>query len=534
VMVEECVDYVLPLLSRIIETFPTYTLHDGQHQLNILNRMADLLGKRIKDLSGLESALLILSAFYHDIGMVFSKEELQNLVSEETFQEFLNENPKAKVDFLATSKLSTETAEWYCRWAHARRVWIYLNKTPNKFVWDGTNLKNVLGHICQSHNEDVAFLKDDYVFETNFWGQCDIRFCAIILRISDILDFDNTRSPESVYEFLKLDKPIGEAEAVSHKEWEKHLASRGFDFTSWSKSNSYDIGFKAAPKHPAVENDIKEFLDLIESELSKNQSLLRSCSKKWQTFYLPERILRNNIKSQGYKAGNYKFTLDQHQVLDLLMGDKLYNNEFVFIRELLQNAIDTSRDREFHEQQSGNVSFKIKPIEVSSWIDSSGFRWLRIDDYGMGMTEDIINKFFLKVGNSYYNSYDFQLRKMLYQSKLSKDFTPISRFGIGVLSCFIIGDRIEVNTKSVECINNRAKPIRLSLKGLHNFYVMQSPPDVPNDMPNENFSEDNYRTDYGTSIAVRFRADKDTTRFNLKVILEQILFNSDIDIILKN
>ena len=37
--VEFLVKYAQAISSRIVDTFPTYTLHDGQHQLNVLNRM---------------------------------------------------------------------------------------------------------------------------------------------------------------------------------------------------------------------------------------------------------------------------------------------------------------------------------------------------------------------------------------------------------------------------------------------------------------------------------------------------------------
>jgi HSP90 family molecular chaperone len=84
-------------------------------------------------------------------------------------------------------------------------------------------------------------------------------------------------------------------------------------------------------------------------------------------------------------------------------------------------------------------------------MDEAGYRWFRIDDYGMGMSETIINNYLLKVGNSYYLSDEFKIRKLEYKEKDNVDFTPISRFGIGILSCFIVGDHIEINTRSHEC-----------------------------------------------------------------------------------
>lgn len=62
------------------------------------------------------------------------------------------------------------------------------------------------------------------------------------------------------------------------------------------------------------------------------------------------------------------------------------------------------------------------------------------------MDEYIIENYLLKIGNSFYNSRDFYRK----QSQWGVSYTPISQFGIGILSCFIIGSRIEIVTKSIE------------------------------------------------------------------------------------
>lgn len=70
--------YALPLLDGYYKAFPKYTLHNGQHQYNIIKIIGELLSiENIRKLSELESALIILSAFYHDIGMVFDDAELR-------------------------------------------------------------------------------------------------------------------------------------------------------------------------------------------------------------------------------------------------------------------------------------------------------------------------------------------------------------------------------------------------------------------------------------------------------------------------
>lgn len=55
-----------------VDTFPAYALHDRQHAENVLRLMERLPGPAVDQLTPLEAAMLILSAYLHDIGMTAS------------------------------------------------------------------------------------------------------------------------------------------------------------------------------------------------------------------------------------------------------------------------------------------------------------------------------------------------------------------------------------------------------------------------------------------------------------------------------
>ena len=55
-------------------------------------------------------------------------------------------------------------------------------------------------------------------------------------------------------------------------------------------------------------------------------------------FVLPAEISRTNIKLNGYRFGDYRFTLAQNQVLGRLMDENLYEERYAFVRELLPAA----------------------------------------------------------------------------------------------------------------------------------------------------------------------------------------------------
>jgi len=531
--IKKLVGFAVPLLQKYSDTFPRYTEHSGKHQVNILNHISNLLGKRLNDLSVLECAILILSTFFHDIGMVFSEEDRNKLDGEADFQKFINENPQANLNYLRNEKqVNQDLAEWFCRWSHASRVCVYL-KAIDKGKIEGVSLKwqnktslhTKLGVVCESHNWTTERLKERE-FDTLFLGEADLRLCAILLRLGDILDFDDTRTEESIFKYyLKLDKAKYGSANYSRKEWEKHLCSIGFQFPIADRRDKpYDIRFIASPEHPETEVGVNEFLDYIDTEIRKCREILPFCSEKWRTLQLPNTIKRE-IHSQNYKSGAFNFTLDQKQVLNLLMGENLYQDTYVCIRELLQNAIDTSRHREFYERSKGRTEFKAEAIKVSEWEDADGYQWIRFDDFGMGMNEKIIKNYFLKVGNSYYNSPEFEAEKIGYK-KNEVDFTPISRFGIGILSCFLIADKVEVSS-----YKDNFSPLKLSIEGINNYYILKIKNEKhhADDFPSE-FGSEEYRNKIGTSIAIRIDPLKENIDFNLEATLKKWLFYPSVSV----
>ena len=118
----------LSLMDHYYKAFPKYTLHNRQHQKNVLRLIGELLGKNINLLTELECIILILSVCYHDVGMVFDENDLQKISSEQAFEIFLNENFKARLEYNENSySINKSIAEWYCRWVHAKRVWMFLD-----------------------------------------------------------------------------------------------------------------------------------------------------------------------------------------------------------------------------------------------------------------------------------------------------------------------------------------------------------------------------------------------------------------------
>ena len=91
---------------------------------------------------------------------------------------------------------------------------------------------------------------------------------------------------------------------------------------------------------------------------------------------------------------------------------------------------------------------------------------LEVTDNGIGMDQYIIDSYYSKVGSSFYKSADFYDLKSLSKSQ----FTPTSRFGIGILSCFMVADTLVVDTRKVYGPHNSSDPINLTIEGQESIF----------------------------------------------------------------
>jgi len=273
----------------------------------------------------------------------------------------------------------------------------------------------VIGRICRGHREEDLFDQkyDDVFFGSNI--PIRVRFLAAVLRVADECDVTANRTPEIIYYTLK-------PEGASEEEFRKHLSITG-------------IG-KAAP-HKLVLNGVAwspKGVRVIEGVKKRIQDQLNSVKTILANHGVLLDIIEAHIDTRGFINKPIAFDLDKRAIVRLLIGTALYSRKDVAIRELLQNAVDTCRLRKL-------IDANYKPcIEIEIGEDQISF-----EDNGMGMNFDEAFEYFSKKGSSFYVS------KNVEEILESKEFDPISKFGIGVLSCFIIADKMVVETKKKNC-----------------------------------------------------------------------------------
>lgn len=526
-LVHEVGQYSLFKYKTVIKNMPEFTLHDEEHIFNMLFIVSKLLPKQtLEFLSVPDLMLILLSVFLHDIGMCpeenqikawknqLQNNEMQNYSSEiETFKRFrmtftqqieeieklnnVGEYSKAQLleDYIVTE---------YIRITHADRARkIIANDWKGRIVYRDTDLTAELANICFSHNEDYSSLlnmETVKVCDTDVF--CCIPFIAVLLRLSDIIDFDAKRTPSVLFSHLTVRNP------VSLSEWRKHQAVK-----SWSITNKHLV-FTAECSHPAIEATIHQFCDLIDNELRNCTLILSNLYSDYleesisnYKIPLPARVDRRKIAAVKdiatgkplYRYHDTKFTLSKKQVIDLLMGTKLYGKPDVALRELLQNSIDACLLRQKLSEKWGD-HYQPK-IEVSFYTQNEE-DYLCVKDNGIGMNQHIIDNYYTNIGCSYYKSREFY--ELI--ADVNAPFKPISRFGIGILACFMVCDSIEVITRRVKGRYQFDEALKVVIEGYESLFAIS----------------DSNRLEPGTETTLKLRKLHPWDKMNKKSFKESV------------
>lgn len=498
---EICYDGVI-LSKDVIRFFPTFTLHDGTHLAGVCKWMIRLLGDKKDDLTVEEAAMLVMAACCHDIGMSVSDGQREELEAElatgdytEEWLEYFRKYPGDEVAYHESRTVTEEMLRRYIRENHSRRISEQLaHEWPDALTRRGIHRETLI-RVCESHGESLSELLDRIPL-----ADCDLNLCVVLLRLADLLDYDAARAPENLFRHLGLDHPETEEQKISREEWNKNRSG-------WfGEIREGIIPYTARFADPQTEHEVMGYLAWLRSELILCNEFLSRFSKRWRGLELPYRVVEN-VERVGYEAGDFHLTMDQDRILELLTGENLYSDPGVFVRELLQNAIDAVLTRRRLDPGFGEKGGK---IVVHTWMDNEGYGWFRIEDDGIGMDEHIVKDYFLKVGRSYYTSDEYKAA-MIHKVR-DTDFTPTSRFGIGILSCFMSdpdNNRLEVVTRRYSPGPGTRNPVyRLDVTGLHGYYflteVKKGRPGQPMHRPmGADGTDDGYMHRVGTTICVR-------------------------------
>lgn len=487
-------------LSAISYNFPHYSMHDESHSLSIINKIEMLLGEdRIKSLGPTDTFLILESAYLHDMGMILGEKELLEKWKEPTFKQFL-ENLKENsydVDTIEAATYILEAQEskgkifkndWpvkvrryvtiisaeYYRSKHNFRSAnfikdgndIVLNPNFNKLI--PNRLILLLQKIAISHG--VGFEESFYSLEQfdNGIGTDIIhpRFIASLLRLGDLLDLDDGRFNEVFGKVAYLPQT-----SENHKE--KHRSITLF-LVSPEK-----IQVSAVCNNTEVYRETRAWFDWLKEEV-------KNLSSRWSDI-VPRGFKGGppslgDIKLSIEGAGNItdqldlQFNIDPKRAFEFIEGQGIYSDKFVFIRELIQNAMDATKIQMWKDIKGGrfdgiseeligitqerldeikdkiNFEFpddlpeKIKkyyPINIEINYDEKNEELsFSIDDRGCGIGINDLKRM-ENVGESW--NQDEKMAEFI--NDMPEFLKPTGNFGIGLHSVFLVTNQLYITTK---------------------------------------------------------------------------------------
>lgn len=141
----------------------------------------------------------------------------------------------------------------------------------------------------------------------------------------------------------------------------------------------------------------------------------------------------------------HKFQINLRGIIDLL-SEHLYSGPEVYVRELLQNAVDAITARIAIEPGHAGE------IHIECHAPKGKPPAIVFTENGIGLTGDEVHKFLATIGLS---------SKRAADGTRTGDF--IGQFGIGILSCFVVSEEIVVISRSAR--DTAAKPVEWRAKG---------------------------------------------------------------------
>jgi len=354
--IEDVNDIVRDLLGSGIPTiFPNYTLHNIEHSYRVIKYMGDIISD-ISRLNELEVAMLILVGLLHDVGMAVPAHDIESIKSDK-YPHFDIKYSAVKKYIGADDNLALQE---YVRKYHSKMSGIYIKELLfDKFKISGNSSLSYLEDIikiCQSHTETFDWIKHNLTAYTVIGNyEFNSQFISHLLRLSDILDIDEKRTPLSLY---KLISPKGR----SDEEWQQHFIIQNYEKIEINpKSKLKQIAFHGKCTDPHIHRKLLTFFDWVNDELINALASTNNMQEQYRLDF--DSVIIQNISTEGYTFSDYKMKLDFEAISSLLMGEKIYGSKELGLRELIQNSIDACRFRkelEFAGKDFGEVDYQPK------------------------------------------------------------------------------------------------------------------------------------------------------------------------------
>ena len=320
-----------------------------------------------------------------------------------------------------------------------------------------THFLDLCGFIAKSHNMSLRQAVDKIQYrKKRVHLNTHVPFLMSVLRISDYIQVQATRAPSQLLNVKSLISPI------SKGEWKKHDAILEI---SHADEDPEALFIDAEPQDAILFEDLRWLFTDIQRELDEVWAVLGEVYGRYDKMAnlgINIRRLRSSLDNIDEYTKNkkpefipkvLKFRTADSEMMELLIAPLYGDKPEIGIRELVQNSVDACLERD-NIVSKNNINFK-NPGDYDvcvSVIEHEDYGEVIVEDYGIGMTLDTIENYFLNIGASFRNSDRW---KKAHETDGSSDIHRTGRFGIGLLAAYLLGDELEVETRHVNSPENK-------------------------------------------------------------------------------
>lgn len=472
------------------EFFRGYTKHDVSHFERVFQTAEAIVSEQtLQVLEPIDVTIILLSVLLHDLGMHLTADGFETLLKGTSSQ---------RIDQIDSTSWQEEWNRFYDeakRWGDKRKIDVFgqvidipeLISNKNeitdyhrmlygefirrhhprlaheiaRFGFPGANsiripfadeldyyLRDLSGVIARSHGSNLreyfSYIRDNHG-DIRIPYRAKAVFWMVVLRIADYLHITSDRAPSLSLEIRSVSSPF------SRHQWEIHEAVR---YTHNNHEDPETLFVQAHPQNSTTLLDIKDLLSSIQNELDVSWAVMGEVYGRYpegESLKLKIRRIQSNLDDKRY-IDNLPFVADRitfsydPDLMKLLVAPLYGDNPSYGVRELIQNAVDACREKEFVCKRD-NIPYSPE-VNVNIFRTSPGEVVFRISDNGIGMTRSTLINYFLRAGASFRKSQAWQ--DAFIDSQGNPSVNRSGKFGIGVLASFLIGDSIKVSTRHAD------------------------------------------------------------------------------------
>ncbi|MUK62995.1 hypothetical protein GNP81_06025 [Aliivibrio fischeri] len=335
-----------------------------------------------------------------------------------------------------------------------------------------SNFLDLCGFIARSHHLGLRQAVD--MIEKNTRRvhlDTHVPFIMLLLRISDYIQIHAERAPNQLLRLKTLISP------TSIGEWKKHNSIIGIH---QEHDDPEAIYVDAEPEDAITYEELKKLFAGIQSELDLSWSVLGEVygkSEHLKNFAIKIRRIRSSLDSFDEFIVNKKpkyipkvlsFKTADSEMMELLIAPLYGDRPEIGVRELVQNSIDACSELKDTQIKNGRTFTNESNFDVSVTLhDKNGDSKIVIEDYGIGMTLDVVENYFLNIGASFRNSDRW---KKDHETDGHSNVYRTGRFGIGLLAAYLLGEELEVETRHISQAADKALLFKCS-KGCNSIVV---------------------------------------------------------------